>query len=160
MNHQILDNELRAKIKKIRLIETAVCAVSFVLTIFFWIMYDQSRVVEEVIFGYQSVTYNTAWLWGIMPCVLILIFSFILLCCDLIFTKLDTVEVNGYYVTLYRGYRTYLYVDGELKDTLGFVGYFLEATLPDRTKVTVSLGKWSAHLTFSNGHPPIDLWVM
>ncbi len=157
MDHQILENNLKARIKKIRLIEAAVCVVSFALTIFFWVMYEQSRVVEEVIFGYQSVTYNTDWLWGILPCALILTVSFIVLSCDLIYTKLDTIEVNGYYVTLYRGYRTSLYVDGELKDSLVLAGYYLEATLPDRTKITVSLGRWSAHMTFSDGRRPIDL---
>ena len=50
-----------------------------------------------------------------------------------------------------------LYINGEYKDGLLLFGYHLEATLSDGTKVNVAIGKWSAHMTFSNGHPPIDL---
>lgn len=161
MNHEILEKNLRKQIKKTRLIEAAVCAVSLILLIFFWVGYEQSKVIDELVWGsalvHQSVTYNTDWLWGILPCALILIVSSVFLMCDLIFTRLDTVEVNGSYLTLYRGWSVKLYVDGELKDSLILSGHYLETTLPDRTRVTVSLGKWSAHITFSNGRSPIDL---
>ena len=47
-------------------------------------------------------------------------------------------------------------MNGDLKTGCIF-GYYLEAPLSDRTKVNVALGKWSAHFTFENGHPSIDV---
>ena len=49
-----------------------------------------------------------------------------------------------------------LYINGELQENISY-GYYMEATLSDGTKVNVALGKWSAHFTFSNGHPPLDV---
>ena len=46
-----------------------------------------------------------------------------------------------------------IYFNGELK--AASAGYYLEAKLPGGTKVTVSFGRWSAHISFSNGRSPI-----
>jgi hypothetical protein len=49
--------------------------------------------------------------------------------------------------------KNYLYFNGELK--AASAEYYLEAKLPGGTKVTVSFGRWSAHISFSNCRSPI-----
>jgi prefoldin subunit 5 len=53
-------------------------------------------------------------------------------------------------------HKNYLYENGEC--IASGAGYYLEAKLSDKTRVTVSIGKWSAHMTFSNGRSPIDFF--
>ena len=81
-----------------------------------------------------------------------------ILICDLLFSKINSLEAGCAAVTLYRGLlHTHLDVNGTLADSITFSGYHMEALLPDGSKVNVALGKWSAHLTFSNGTDPVDL---
>lgn len=161
MKHIELENELRDRIKKRRIIEAILCVVFLIIVVTFWVMYEQSRVVEEISFGpikHQSVTYNNNFTWGILVGALGFVPSIIFLLADFVFSKLKTIEVNGDYITFYRGMaHNNLYVNGEYKDGLSLFGYYLEASLSDGSKVNVALGKWSAHLTFSNGHSPIDV---
>ncbi len=160
MNHIMLEDELRNYIRKRRIIEGVVCAVFLVILVVFVALYEQSRAVEEVDWGFKThyvVTYNNDYLWGILIGSLGTILLGIWLIADFVFSRFTTVEVNGDYITLYRGVlHSNLYVNGEYKDGM-VMGYYLEATLSDRTKVNVALSKWSAHLTFTNGYPPIDI---
>lgn len=161
MKYIALENELKKHIRKRRMVEIVLCVVSLVIAITFSIAYEQSKVVETIGFGpfqYQSITYNTNFVWGIMVGVLSFIPSIIALICDVIFIKYTTIEVNGYYVTVYRGMvHNNLYVDGVYRDGVFLVGHYLETSLPDGTKVFVSLEKWSAHFSFSNGQPSIEV---
>lgn len=160
MKHLELEKRLKAHIRKRRIIEAALSAVFLIILIVFAVLYEQSKTVEEIAWGpitNQSVTYNKDFLWGIMVGVLGYIPFVIFLIADFIFPKIVTFEINSDYITFYRGLiHTNLYINGELNDSITF-GYYLEATLSDRTKVNVALGKWSAHFTFTNGHPPIDV---
>ena len=161
MKHIELENKLRTKIRKQRIIEAVLSIVFLVLAIVFTVLYLKSKVVEEIGWGaikYQSISYNNVFLWGILIGFVGYIMSFVFLISDFLFSKLVTLEVDGDYITFYRGmiYNN-LYINGDYKDGLSFFGYYLEASLSDGTKVNVALGKWSAHLTFSNGHPPIDV---
>ncbi len=160
MNHIILENTLKAHIRKRRVIESITSTVFLVVLIAFAVLYGKSRVVEEVDWGFiihRTVTYNDDFLWGILLGSLGTILFGILLIADFVFSRFTTVEVNSDYITLYRGVlHTNLYVNGEYKDGMA-IGYYLEATLSDRTKVNVALSKWSAHLTFTNGYPPVDI---
>ena len=82
-------------------------------------------------------------------------FCAIFLFIDFLHSNFRTVEYHGGYITFYRGMlKCYLYFNGELKAS--GTGYYLEANLIAGTKVTVSIGRWSAHMTFSSGHSPID----
>lgn len=165
MKHIALETELKKRIRKQWLVEAVLCIVFLGITIGFSIAYEQSKVVEVIDLGFvkhESVSYNYDVAFGILTGALGLIFSALFLIGDCLFskfsTKLATVEVGGDYITLYRGLlHINLYVNGELKDGLTVFGYYLEAPLSDRSKVTVSLGKWSARMSFSNGHPPIEL---
>lgn len=162
MDHISLENELRRRIKKRRLIEACVSAAFLIIAIAFMIAYEQSKVVKEIdmsIFGkYQSVTYNTNFVSGIAFGWIGCIYTIIFVIADLIHCKLETIEVGSDYVTFYRGIRhVNLYVNGEFKDGISWSSYHLEAPLSDGTKVFVALGRWTAHLTFSNGRQAIDL---
>ena len=160
MKHTRLENELRNHIKKRRIIEVILGVVFLTIIVVFSVLYEQSKVIEEIGWGpikHQSVTYNHDFTWGILVGALGFVISIIFLVSDCIFSKLITFEINGDYITFYRGInQTNLYINGEQKDSIT-LGYYLEATLSDRTKVNVALGRWSAHFTFSNGHPPIDV---
>jgi amino acid transporter len=160
MKHITLENELKNRIKKRRIIIASVCALFFLIAIIFMIAYDGSREIKEIgegIISYRTVTYNHDFAWGILIGWLLFSPLIVILIADLIFSKTVTVKVGEDHITFYRGLaHTSLYVNGEYKDGLSY-GYHLEAPLSDGTKVYVALGKWSAHLTFSNGHPPIDI---
>ena len=161
MKHITLENELKTRIRKRRIAEAILTMIFLTVTIVFNVLYEQSAVVEEITFGpikHQSVIYNTDLLWGIFLGFFGLTPSFIFLIADFFASKVVTFEISDDYITFYRGvFGTDLYINGEYKDGLLLFGYYLEATLSDGTKVHVALGKWSAHFTFSNGHPPIDL---
>ena len=76
---------------------------------------------------------------------------------DCLCSKVTTVPINRDYLTYYKGFlHTKLFVNGEEKGSVAY-GCYLEAPLSDGSKVTVLRGKWSAHLLFSNGHPPVDV---
>jgi hypothetical protein len=161
MNYIELEEKLRKRIKKRRIIEAALIVAFLIIVIVFSVLYEQSKVVEEISFGpikYQDITYNNDFTWGILVGALGFIPTVIYLICDFIFSKLVTFEVGNDYITFYRGIaHINLYVNGEYKDGLSLYGYYLEAALSDNTRVNVALGKWSAHFTFTNGHPPIDV---
>lgn len=157
MKHIELEKELTAKIKKRRLVECGVTAFLLAFGILFAVLYENSKVYEEGFLGALGVVksnmalywlmvgfFMAAALWAIVPII------------DLLHSKFETFEACGGYITLYRGmFANYLYFNGELKASSA--AYYLEAKLPGGTKVTVSFGRWSAHITFSNGHLPIDI---
>ena len=161
MKHIELEEELRRRIRRRRIIKAVISLVFIIIAVAFTAAREQSRVVEEIDLGFithQSVTYNSDFVWGILIGWLGLVYSVISLITDFVGSKVVTVEVNDDFITLYRGIlHINLYVNGEYKDGLCVFGYHLEAPLSDGAKVNVALGKWSAHLTFSNGHKAIDI---
>ena len=158
---RIVEKRLEKRIRIRRRITVIVCILFFILGIVFSVLYLQSRTVVEHDLGFikhEVISYNSSYLCGFVPGFCISLMAVILFIYDLALSKVHTVEVNGNYVTFYRGMvHTQLYVNGEYRDGLSFIGFYLEATLPDMTKVTVSLGKYSAHLSFSNGLSSIDI---
>ena len=156
-----LEWELNRRIQKRRRMTAVICVISALVMIAFAVAYEQSRTVKEVgegIFHYTSITYNYNLSFGILAGALVFIPAVLCLITDCLFCRVATVEVSGHYVTLYRGpVDTKLYIDGECADELFLFGYYLEGTLPGGAKVNVALGKWSAHITFSNGWPSVDV---
>ena len=165
MKHSELATELKARIRKRRILGMIISTVFLLILIVFNILYGQSKVVEEISIGSikrYSVTYNENLMWGILIGGFGLVYSVIFLIADFIFTQMVTFEIDGDHITFYRGcIHTDLYVNGEKCDrlSLGFRNC-MEATLSDGTKVNVSLGKYSARFIFSNGHPSMDISVM
>ena len=160
MKHIELEKELNAHIRKRRIVEAVLSVVFLVIGVTFNVLREESRVVETIgegLFTYQYVTYNNDFLWGIIVGILGFFPSVLFLFADLLCSKVVTFQINRDILTFYRGFiHTKLYVNGEERG--GVVsGYHFEATLSDGSKVTVMRGKYSAHLVFSNGHPPIDV---
>ena len=156
MKHLELEKELTAKIKKRRLIEGGVTAILFALGILFAVLYENSKVYEESFLGgYWVKESNIVFYWFMAGCFMAAAIFAIFLFVDFLHSNFRTVEYHGGYITFYRGLlKSYLYFNGELKGSSA--GYYLEANITAGTKVTVAIGKWSAHMTFSNGHHPID----
>ncbi len=156
MKHLELEKELTAEIRKRRLIECGVTAFLLVMGIIFAVLHENSKVYEESFFGGYYVTdSNMVLYWLTAGFFMAAPISAIILFIDFLYSKFETVEACGGYITLYRGIpKNYLYFNGELKGSSA--GYYLEAKLSADTTATVSFGKWSAHMTFSNGHSPID----
>jgi hypothetical protein len=160
MDHLKLESELRSRIKRRRIAEAVIASVFFAVAIVFLILREQSKIIEEVAIGplkHTYVTYNDDFSWGILVGMMVFIPALIYLIGDCVFSKVITFNVNNDYITFYRGtLYTNLYVNGEYRDGIIY-GYYLEADLSDGTRVNVAVGKWSAHVTFSNGYPPIDI---
>ena len=149
MKHLALEKELTAKIRKRRLIECGVTAGLFAFAILFAVLYENSKVYEESFLGDLATDSNIVLYW-FMAAAIFAIFLFV----DFSHSNFRTVEYHGGYITFYRGmFKCYLYFNGELKGSSA--GYYLEANITAGTKVTVAIGRWSAHMTFSNGHRPI-----
>ena len=156
-----LENALSRKIKKRRIIFGSLSAFFFVILIVFLTLYFSSAETTVTGYGpieYRSVHYNDNFLWGVMFGVFGFIYSVVFFIMDLIHCKYITVEVNGDYITFYRAMgHVSLYVNGVEKDRISFFRYYLEAPLSDGTMVNVAVGKWSAHMTFTNGHHAMDI---
>jgi len=161
MDVPALEAYLKKRIQKRRITESLFCLGSLAVMVLFIVLYALSKEVTEIesVFGtYQTVMYNPDFIYGIGFGLMALTVFTTILICDLLGSKLHTLEVGGAAVTLYRGlFHTKLYVNGTLADSLTFSGYHMEALLPDGSKVNVALGKWSAHLTFSNGAEAVDV---
>ena len=160
MNHTDRMTYCAARMKKRRKIEALLCLPFLIIAITYTILYDMSRTVVETQIGplvHQSVSYNYDLAWGILIGALGLTICGCFWVVDRIGVKLFETQVGTDKLLLYRGIlHTDLYLNGEHRATTTFAPY-LEATLSDRSKVTVVLHKWSVHILFSNGHPSIDL---
>jgi hypothetical protein len=163
MQYVALENQLKAHIKRRRTLEAILCGVFLALAIFFGILREQSKVVEEIAFGpiqYEIVTYKEGYGFGIGFGFCGLTLCGIYLLMDHMMSKVVSFDVNEDHITFYRGiFHTNLYVNGECADRVVFnpSSYYLEAGLSDGSTVTAALGKWSAHITFSNGHIAVDV---
>ena len=161
MLHVELEKRLNLRMKKRRIILACFSSLFLIITVVFSVLYSGSRTVEEIdyFFGVmQNITYNYNYAWGILVGVIGLVWCFGFFLSDILFCKLCTIEVNSSFVTYYRGLsKNELYINGEYRDGCLLYGYYLEATLPDLTKVMVSIGKWSARISFSNGHPSVEI---
>ncbi len=160
MKNTEIVKELRRHIAIRRIIMATLCVIFLIVFVTFCILREQSKVVEEIGWGpikHQFVTYNDDLSFGILAGVLGFVISIVFLLADFIFSRLGAFEIDEDSLAFYRGIlHTNLYVNGELKSSI-ILGYHLEAVLSDGSVVNVALGKWSAHLTFTNGHPPIDV---
>ena len=155
MKHLELEKELTAKIRKRRIIECGVTAGLLAFAILFAVLYENSKVYKESFLGDLVTDSNIVFYWFMAVCFMAAAICAIFLFVDFLHSNFRTVEYHGGYITFYRGmFKCYLYFNGELKGSSA--GYYLEANLTGGTKVTVSIGRWSAHMTFSNGRSPID----
>jgi hypothetical protein len=163
--HEILEKELQKK-RVIHRCVLAGLALVFLamLIVSSWLIEATAEIVEyDWGFGYthEDKVYNEAYIpfivagiCGSVTCAAYLITSFII-------SRFQTVEVNGYYVTVNRGIiARQVYVDGELADSLLMkYNYFTEIVIPDGTRVSVAFGRTifdGCYISFSNGHSTVE----
>lgn len=166
MRYRALEDELRKRLLRRRIIEGVLLAVCFFTGVVCSSLRESTKevIVHEygIIFGtYEEVIYNNAYVPFIVIGFIGALTAAVVLLSDLLACRFETVEVDGYHITVYRGMiGEVLYVDGEEKGRIEMYGHYLETSLPDGTVVTASFGRsmldW-CHLSFSNGHESIDL---
>ena len=159
MEYTALENELKSRVRKQRIVNVIAVVIFLVIIIIFSVLYENSKVVEDVgmeLILYQSVRYNKDYLLGVMVGLAGLIPSACFLLSDFLITKIVSFKVNCDVITFYKGtFYSTLYVNGEKKDCKRYARY-LEGTLSDGTTVTAMVrGTRAGRFIFSNGHPPV-----
>ncbi len=158
-----IEKVLRKKALKIKITHSILTVIFWIMAIVFAILRESSKEVSTtspplgIPGGYTSVTYDPSLSFIMGICFMIAAIMLILTIFVFWLIKIETVEACDSSITFYRGpLSVALYING-IKSTRS--GYFLEGKLPDGSTVTISLSRYaiSAHMTFSNGHTPIDL---
>lgn len=166
LKHEILEAKLRKKMTVRRIIEGALSLCFLIMGAVCYHLYEATKEIvyynESFLSGQiKQEIYNEAYI----PFIALgfsLGFAMIgFLVGDLIMSRFETFGKNGYYVTVYRGMTGhYVYVDGELKAQLRWVGYYLETSLPDGTRMNFAFGRawydW-CHVSFSDNSTSIEL---
>ncbi len=151
-----LEKQLRRKIHRTRWILAAISLFFFVLLVVFAVMREKTKTVHTV-FNYTSVSYDSDYSLLAGLCFVVFFMVSLVFLLTFIFAKVTSVEVGGSSVLLYRGPASVvLYIDGREASRSG---YYLEGCLANGAIATVALSRNTlyAHMTFSDGHPPIDL---
>lgn len=154
-----LEKELKQHIRRRRITETLLCLFFLAIAIGFAVAYEESRVVDEIDFGFythQSITYNYDLGFGVLAGGMGLLFCGCFLLVDLLCCKVASIQVGNDHLVFYIGFsRPILYVNGMAHRAQR--AHYLEAPLSDGSRAIVSIGKWSSHISFTNGHPAVDL---
>lgn len=161
-----LENELSQYLKKRKILSVILFVVFLMVGIVFSAIREATKEVTVYslgCFSSKTVTYNEDYfigiLLGFMAATVVGCFLFV----DFAFCRFRTVEVNGHWITVYRGMnRCSVYIDGEEKDRIGMFSLtgVMDTSLPDGTKISVAFSKSAflmAHVSFSDKHSPIDL---
>ena len=164
MRHRELEEKLRKKLRLRRVILGISAIVLFIIGAVCSFLRESSREVIVHNYGFfirDEIVYNNVYVPFIAIGFLGMLAAAVSLLIDFLSCRFETIEVNGYYITVYRGaVGHFVYVDGEERGRLIWYGHHIETTLPDGTVVTLSFGRnlmeW-CHISFSNGRPSIDL---
>ena len=122
-------------------------------------------IVNDIGMGLQweTVIYDDRYIPGIVFGFAIGITTIALFICDLILCRFETLEVNGHYLTVYRGaVECVVYINGEEAGRLELfeTSPVVEVRMPDNVKVNVTFCRsWvvMAHISFSDNNPSVDL---
>ncbi len=143
-----------------RIIEISIAIIFLALAIVFTIIrYNNGTVIDSgTPLLPNEVVYPNNYLGLIMASYAISGYMFLVFICDIIFTRIYNLEVDGEEVIIYANLLVWkLVVNGELVDST-FGKTFLEAKLKNGVKLTASRQIFlSFHLTFSDGRKEIDL---
>lgn len=154
-----LEAQLKRHIRRRRITEALLCLLFLAIAIGFTVAYENSRFVDEIDFGFythQSVSYNYDLIFGILAGGMGLLVCGAFLLVDLLCCKLASFQIGNDLLIFYSGFtRPTLYVNGTAHRAQQ--PHYLEAPLSDGSRAIVSLGKWSSHISFTNGHPAVDI---
>ena len=165
MGYRELEDSLRKKLRIRRIILGMFALIFLVLCIVFSYLYEASREVivhDYGVFTRDEVVYDNSYIPLMVVGIMGTLAMLVLLVSDFLSSRFETIEVNGYYITVYRGaVGNYVYVDGEEKGRLEMsYANHIEIALPDDTGVNFSFGRsmleW-CHISFSDGRESIDL---
>ena len=161
MSPGALDQQLRKHTKKIYIILIAIIMASIAVTIVFTVAYFLSaevRVYDYIFTTKEEIVYNEYLKFGIAGGLFVFFMTVPILIWAKILHRHETFVINGNSVTIYSPLTcSRLYINGELVDYISLFNYYLEGKTPDGITLTVSIGKHNhMHVTFSNGHLPID----
>ena len=162
---------LEASLKKkqdTRRIVIAIVAISMIIIgITCASLREASRevIVEDLGMGLQweTVVYDDRYIPVIVLGFTIGITTVAVLICDMLLCRFGTLEVNGNYLTVYRGaIDSVVYVNGEEAGKLELLesSPVVEVRMPDNVKVNVTFCRsWivMAHVSFSDNHSSIDI---
>ncbi len=165
MGYKALEDILRKKLLRRRIILGVLTLVFFILGVVCSSLRETTREVIVHDYGFftrDEIVYNNVYVPFIVIGFMGMLAAAVSLLTDFLSCRFETIEVNGYHVTVYRGaIGNYVYVDGGEKDRLE-TSYrnHIEITLPDGTTVNFSFGRsmleW-CHISFSDGRESIDL---
>jgi len=166
VKHEILEKTLRKKRIVRRCIELGLAVAFMILAIVSIVLIETTAevITHDLGYGYtrEDTVYNEAYIPFITVGIVGTVAALSYLLGDFMSCRFETVEVNGYYVTVNRALISReVYVDGKLEGSLCLQwGYFIEIVLPDGTRVSVAFGRaWYelCYVSFSNGRPAIEL---
>lgn len=154
-----LEEQLKRHIRKRRITEALLCLLFLAIAIGFTVAYENSRFVDEIDFGFyihQSVSYNYDLGFGVLAGGMGLLVCICFLLADLFCCKLVSFQIGNDRLIFYSGFtRPTLYINNTAHHAQR--AHYLEAPLSDDSRVIASLGKWSSHISFTNGHPAMDI---
>lgn len=165
MRHRELEEKLRKKLRLRRVILGISAIVLFIIGAVCSLLRESTREVIVHNYGFlirDEIVYNNVYVPFIAIGFLGMLAAAVSLLIDFLSCRFETIEVNGYYITVYRGaVGNYVYVDGEEKGRLEMsYANHIEIALPDDTVVNFSFGRsmleW-CHISFSDGRESIDL---
>ena len=161
-----LEKDLSEYINKRRIITAILFATFLIIGIVFSSVREATKEVTihgEGFFSYKTVSYNDYYAIGIVIGFLTATVLACVLLTDLLFCRFQTAEVNGHYITVYRGMnKCAVYINGEENDRFGMFSFtnVIDTRLPDGTKVSVAFSRSAfilAHISFSDNNPSIDI---
>jgi len=161
MSQEDLEKYLKRHTRRIYAVEITFAAVFLIAFIALRIAYLQSARVEmQGFFHNKEVTvYNEDLNFPMGMCCFAFVMAAYVLILTKLFSKKVSFELAGNFITIYSPgiTSTKLYINGECKDCIILYGSYLESKTPDGILVTATFsGHKHIHVTFSNGHPPLD----
>lgn len=166
----ILEISLHKHRIRMRIIQSVIIILFIALCILFFKLRESTKETiihgEDLLggaFAWKEVKYNNIYVVGAAICLPVIFFMTVILLSDIIYCKFDTIEVNGHFITVYRGlFKNTVYINGKKSCEMGIfsLAYVLEAELPDGVEISVTFSKRAhqvAYITFSDNHPSIFL---
>lgn len=158
-----VETQIKRRLRRQRIIFGSAAILLSVMALIFWILFEASAEVEVIGQGFFSITrvsrnntYGLLAVFFLLASVIALVSWLSSLSCVCVST-----QCREDCILIHRGYiGCELYINEQKADSLEPFDfrYYLEGTLSDGSTVTASLSRHRAvHLSFSNGHPSVEL---
>ncbi len=155
--HTKIETALKHHVQKVRILNSVITFSSFVLLIIILIIREITKTETDLGFDIKITHYNTAITLTAVALFICFALSLTILIYNLLLSKIDTVEVKGNVITLYRGIgSTKLYINGK---EVEYCGGARKGKLDDGSYVIITMSRNHifAQMEFTNGHSDIYL---